>query len=107
VAAARAAWRQLAPTLRAADVVFVDECGVATDLTRRYARAPGGRRAPGAVPHGRRRRLTVISGLSLAGLVAPMSIPSACAGSSRPRAAVPAALLATAAMPAQLLHESL
>lgn len=58
--------------------MFVDECGVATDLTRRYARAPGGRRAPGAVPYGRWTRLTVIGGLSLEGLVAPMSIPSAC-----------------------------
>ncbi len=58
--------------------MFVDECGVAPDLTRRYARAPGGRRAPGAVPYGRWTRLTVIGGLSLDGLVAPMSIPSAC-----------------------------
>lgn len=76
--AARTAWRELAPTLRPEDLVFVDECGVATDLTRRYARAPGGTRAVGTVPYGRWTRLTIIGGLSLAGLVAPMSIPSAC-----------------------------
>lgn len=78
VAAARAQWRALAPTLRAVDLVFVDECGVATDLTRRYARAPQGQRAPGRVPYGKWTRLTVIGGLSLDGLIAPMSIPAAC-----------------------------
>jgi transposase len=51
---------------------------VATDLTRRYGRAPSGARAVGAVPYGRWTRLTLIGGLSLAGLIAPMSIPSAC-----------------------------
>jgi transposase len=66
------------PTLRPEDLVFVDECGVATDLTRRYARAPGGARAVGAVPYGRWTRLTIVGGFSLAGLIAPLSIPSAC-----------------------------
>jgi hypothetical protein len=77
VAAARVAWRELAPTLTPADLVFVDESGVATDLARRYGRAPGGQRAHGAVPYGRWERLTILGGLSLAGLVACMAVNGA------------------------------
>ena len=55
--------------------MFVDECGVATDLTRRYARAPRGQRAVGRVPYGRWLRVTVLGGLSLGGLLATMSVP--------------------------------
>jgi transposase len=78
VAAARAAWRaEVTPALAPADLVFVDESGVATDMVRRYGRAPGGRRAPGAAPYGRWERLTIFGGLSLAGLVACMSVEGA------------------------------
>ena len=58
-------------------MVFVDECGIATDMARRYGRAAGGQRARGAVPHGRWTRLTVLGGLTLAGLTACMSIEGA------------------------------
>jgi transposase len=57
--------------------VFVDECGVATNLARRYGRAEGGARAPGAVPYGRWERLTILGGLSLAGLTACMAVDGA------------------------------
>lgn len=57
--------------------MFVDECGVATDLARRYGRAAGGARAPGAVPYGRWERLTIFGGLSLAGLTACMTLEGA------------------------------
>ena len=77
MAAARAAWREAARTLRPEDLVFVDESGVATDLARRYGRAPRGQRAHGAVPYGRWERLTILGGLSLAGLVAYMSVEGA------------------------------
>ena len=78
VAAARQAWRtEVGPTLRPDDLVFVDETGVATDLARRYGRAKGGRRAPSAVPYGSWHRLTILGGLSLAGLVACMAVNSA------------------------------
>lgn len=65
------------PALRPEDLVFLDECGIATDMARRYGRAEGGRRAVGAVPHGRWTRLTVVGGLTLAGLTACMSIEGA------------------------------
>jgi transposase len=61
----------------AEDWVFVDESGVATDLARRYGRAPGGARAYGAVPYGRWERLTIFGGLSLGGLVACMTVEGA------------------------------
>ena len=63
--------------MAAEDWVFVDESGVATDMVRRYGRALGGRRARGAAPYGHWDRLTIFGGLSLAGLVACMSIAGA------------------------------
>ena len=77
MAAARAAWHVTAPTLRPEDLVFVDESGVATNMTRRYGRAPGGQRVGGAVPYGRWERLTLLGGLSRDGLVACMSVAGA------------------------------
>ena len=82
MAAARAAWRELAPTLAPADLVFVDESGVATAMARRYGRAPGGQRAHGAVPYGRWERLTILGGLSLAGLVAGLVACMAVSGAT-------------------------
>jgi transposase len=46
-------------------------------MARRYGRAPGGQRARGTAPYGQWHRLTIFGGLSLAGLVACMSIPGA------------------------------
>lgn len=77
VAHARATWQATAPRLAPADLVFVDECGIATNLARLYGRAERGQRARGAVPHGRWERLTVLGGLTLAGLTACMSLEGA------------------------------
>jgi transposase len=77
VAEARAAWTADAPALAAEDLVFVDECGIATNMARLYGRAARGRRARGAVPHGRWERLTVLGGLTLGGLTACMSLEGA------------------------------
>ncbi len=46
-------------------------------MTRRYARAPQGRRAVGTAPCGARRRLTVLGALTVEGVVAAMSIEAA------------------------------
>jgi transposase len=72
-----AAWQEARATVAPADWVFVDESGIATDMVRRYGRAPGGQRARGTAPYGRWDRLTIFGGLSLAGLVACMSIAGA------------------------------
>jgi transposase len=77
VAAARTAWREARASVPPEAWVFVDESGIATDLARRYGRAPGGQRARGAVPYGRWERLTILGGLSLEGLVACMSVEGA------------------------------
>ena len=57
--------------------MLLDECGVATRMTRAYARAAGGARATGKVPWGHRKRLTVLGALALDGVVAAMSVAAA------------------------------
>lgn len=49
---------------------FLDETGLRLDYTRRYGRAPGGRRVVGAVPLRRGRNLTLIGALGVRGLQA-------------------------------------
>ena len=57
--------------------MFLDESGIDTRLTRAYARAARGERAPGKVPWGHWKRLTVIGALACDGVVAFMSIAAA------------------------------
>lgn len=63
-------------------LVFVDEFGTALDLTRRYARAPRGRRAPGAVPDNPGPNVTLTFGLRLRGVVAPCALVGGATGPS-------------------------
>jgi transposase len=77
VVAARSAWREAQAAIAPEHWVFVDESGVATDMVRRYGRALGGQRARGTAPYGKWERLTLFGGLSLAGLVACMSLVGA------------------------------
>jgi transposase len=58
-------------------LVFLDESGLDTRLTRAYARAPGGQRAIGRVPGGNWRRLTILGALARTGLVAAMTVAAA------------------------------
>jgi transposase len=58
-------------------LVFLDESGLDTRLTRAYARAPRGRRAVGRVPGGNWRRLTILGALARDGLVAVMTVAAA------------------------------
>jgi transposase len=55
-------------------LVFVDECGTHTSMTRRRARAPHGMRARGVVPRNRGPVTTLITGLSLAGMAPAMTV---------------------------------
>jgi transposase len=57
-----------------ARLVFVDECGTHTSMTRRRARAARGVRARGAVPRNRGSVTTLIAGVSLAGMSAAMTV---------------------------------
>jgi transposase len=77
VAEARAAWRAELAGVDPHRLVFLDETGIDTRLTRAYGRAPRGRRVTGRVPWGSWERLTVIGALALEGVIAGMSIPAA------------------------------
>jgi transposase len=71
---ARAAWREQMATVDPARLVFVDECGTHTSMTRRRARAARGQRARGAVPRNRGPVTTLLAGVSLAGMVPAMTV---------------------------------
>jgi transposase len=77
VAEARRAWRAELAGIDPARLIFVDETGIDTRMTRAYARAARGRRATGKVPWGRWERLTVIGALALDGIVASRSVAAA------------------------------
>jgi transposase len=77
VAGQRAAWRAELAGIAPERLVFIDETGIDTRMTRAYARATRGRRAPGKIAWGHWRRLTVIGALALDGVVACMSVAAA------------------------------
>ncbi len=54
-----------------AKLVFVDEAGASTSLTRKHGRCRRGRRLRAAVPHGHDKTVTFVAGLRLRGLAAP------------------------------------
>ena len=74
--AERAAFCEKVRQIDAKELVFLDESGITTAMTRRYARAARGARARGSAPGGW-RRLTVLGALSSEGMVAAMSIAAA------------------------------
>jgi transposase len=49
-------------------LVFVDECGTHTSMTRRYARAPKGERVYGSVPRNRGKNTTLLASMSSEGM---------------------------------------
>src|SRR4051794_39537083 len=77
VAEARAAWRAELAGVDPARLVFIDETGIDTRMTRPYARAARGERAVGKVPRGRWERLTVIGPPARDGLVASGGVAAA------------------------------
>jgi transposase len=76
IQAERAAFCERVRQIDAKDLVFLDESGITTAMTRRYARAARGTRARGSTSGGW-RRLTVLGALSSEGMVAAMSIAAA------------------------------
>src|SRR6516225_410296 len=71
VAAARRHWRTWQPLRDMRQYVFLDECGVTTDLLRRYARSLSGTRVRDHAPFGHWETHTVVAGLRVDGLTAP------------------------------------
>ena len=67
----RRRWRDGQPLRDARQYIFLDECGVTTDLLRRYGRSPRGRRLHDHTPCSHWQTHTVIAALRLEGLSAP------------------------------------
>ena len=82
MAEARREWVVAQPSLDPASLVFLDETWAATNMARRYGRAPRGERALDAVPHGRWRTTTVIAALRADGITAPLVLEGAINGQS-------------------------
>ena len=67
-------FRKLQPELDAERLLFFDETGINLAMARRHARAERGERALGFVPKNWGQSTTLIAGIGLRGLVAPMVI---------------------------------
>lgn len=72
----RAAWREALRGIDPARLVFLDESGVTTEMTRRYGRAPLGERVREATPAGHWNTLTLLGALTSQGLLASMTVES-------------------------------
>ena len=57
-------------------LVFLDESGVTTEMTRRYGRAPRGERVREATPAGHWSTLTLLGAMTAEGLLATMTVES-------------------------------
>lgn len=52
--------------------MFIDETWTATNMTRSHGRCPKGERLRMGFPHGHRKTTTLVAGLRMTGMVAPM-----------------------------------
>jgi transposase len=71
VAADRRRWRDWQPLRDVRQYVFLDECGVTTDLLRRYGRSPRGHRLRDHTPCSHWETSTVIAALRIDAVTAP------------------------------------
>lgn len=58
-------------------LIFLDESGVSTQMTRLYARSTGGARIHETTPDGRWKILTILGAISTRGMIATMTIEAA------------------------------
>jgi len=72
----RRAFRKRVAGIDPERLVFVDESGANTAMTRTYGRAPAGERVHGSAP-GQWDTVTLICGLRLSGVTAPVVVPGA------------------------------
>jgi transposase len=86
VARARAAWRTDPDGgvggIRPERLVFLDECGVLTDMVRLHGHSPRGTRAHGSAPFGHWTRVTVLGALGHEGIVGAMGVEAATTGAA-------------------------
>jgi transposase len=80
VACKRKTWKNDQPTLDATRLVFLDESGVNTGMTRLYGRAAKHKRVIDAVPDTRFHRTTILSSVRLDGTTIPFVFEGALNG---------------------------
>ena len=73
----RQAWRDAVASIEIERLVFLDESGATTQMTRTWGRAPRGERVREATPQSHWQTLTIFAALTTRGLQAPMTIPEA------------------------------
>ena len=78
--AAREAWFDGQPDLDPERLIFIDETGLNTKMARLRGRAPRGARCRAAIPHGHWKTTTLVAGLRLEGMTAPVVIDGAMNG---------------------------
>jgi len=67
VKAKRAIWSKMQHTMHAASLIFLDESGVNTNLTRRYGRAKGKERVKDSAPLNTPKTTTILSSVRIDG----------------------------------------
>src|SRR5215213_5697233 len=72
--AERARWHEGVRRLAPGRLVFVDECGTHTSMTRLRARAPRGERAYGKVPRNRGKNTTLLASMGAEGMGPCMAV---------------------------------
>jgi hypothetical protein len=72
----RQEWWNTIAALAPETLIFLDESGITTEMSRAYGRAPRGERVREGIPAGHRRTLSILSALTTAGLLATMTICS-------------------------------
>ncbi len=78
----REIWAACVPGVDVEKLVFLDESGVNTAMFRRYGRCPRGERLVDAVPAGHWQSNTLLAGVRLDGVVAPMVLDGPVTGES-------------------------
>lgn len=73
----REGYQQTIKEKDASRLVFLDETGITTQMTRPHARAWKGKRACGSVPCRQWRRVTILGALSVEGMMAAMTSEAA------------------------------
>lgn len=71
---ARETWRADQPRLDISKLVFLDETGASTNMTRRHGWSYRGQRCVSAAPHGHWKTTTFLAGLRHDGLTAPLVV---------------------------------
>lgn len=81
VKAKRTEWSKMQRTMHAASLVFLDESGVNTNLTRRYGRAKGKARVKDSAPLNTPKATTIVSSVRLDGTTVRKFLSGAMNGS--------------------------